>query len=167
MKIYKWLDEIKFAPTCPPSTGKIEIFETLDEPNDKGEVYVKVREINSQALINSAAKNTDLSIIIKKFLATGDNSLLEKSQGVYMDTSKLPTDIISMNNYHKTIEDYFNKNSYLKAVYNNNFEEYFKDYTNGFESVSKKMSIYNEKVIKDLEKSKNENIVKEKENEIK
>lgn len=167
MKIFKQNDVMTFKATCPKSTGIVEIFETLDKPNEKGQVYVKVRDVNQQALINSAAKNTDLSIIIKKFLATGDEAILNKNQGVYLDASKIPSNVIEMNNYSKNVENYFHKNEYLKAVYAGDFEAYFKDYTSGLDSVSKKMKVYNDNHLAKLKEMSEKENKKEKENEIK
>lgn len=162
IKVIKFYDSIKFKPNKSGS-GMCDIYETVETEN--GLIYKKTNTFNRQAIMNSEAKNCDISILYKR-LIKGDTSVLNTREGVYLNTENAPKDIIEMNNYSKYIEKYFNENKLLQSVYNGDFQAYFKDYQNGLKCVKEKIDSYSLNMINAMsEKKDNEKKVEVKENE--
>lgn len=161
VKVIKFYDELKFKPNKVGSSMCL-IYETVE--TDEGAVYKKTNTFNRQAIMNSEAKNCDINVLYKR-LIKGDKTVLETREGVYLDTSNAPKDIIEMNNYSKYIESYFNSNKLLKEVYNNDFNAYMIDYQKGLPFVKNKIDEYTVNLVDSIKKSeKVKSEVKENEN---
>lgn len=82
--------------------------------------YVKVGKINVQEQIQSFADEVDLYKILEQFAATGDDSLLNRNVGFYIDSSDIPTNFNDFQAYLTKNEDslkYFSKDV-QKAILN-------------------------------------------------
>lgn len=169
VKVISFYDEVKFKPNRK-SFDIVDIFETIE--NEKGQfVYKKTKSVNRQAIMDSQAKNTDIMCLYKR-LIKGDSSILNAREGVYLNMVNAPKDIYEMSNYSKYVEKIFNENELLKKVYKNNFNDYFKDYQKGVDTIKEKLDYYtlgviNSMKIKNAAKQNEKQKVEVKENETK
>lgn len=148
VKVISFYDKVELKPNKVGS-GMCSVYETIE--TDNGFIYKKTNEINRQAIIDSEAENCDISILYKRLLK-GDTSILNTREGVFLDATNIPKDVMEMNNYSKFIEKYFNESELLKAVYNSDYKAYFADYQKGINTIKSKIDAYSLSLINSLSK---------------
>lgn len=74
-----------------------DVFKARLDKNGKKVIEKKGTE-DLYAYIQSFADSCDINLILKKFVATNDATLLQKSQGAFLDLTEAPTDYFDMIN---------------------------------------------------------------------
>lgn len=90
-----------------PGSGIKNVYRVrLDKNGNR--VVEKKGEENRYSYIQSFADSCDINLILKKFTATGDESLLVKHAGAYLDLTEMPTDYFDMVNKLNQAREEFN-----------------------------------------------------------
>lgn len=143
--------------TIPAPTGDgFEYYDDIFTDPDTGEVKTKLFRVNVYEMIQAASKTCDMNYIIA-CLKKGDTSVLEESQGMFIDATQLPQDLNEAIELKEKALALFENNEDLKAIYKDS-ESYEKDLFAGVDIVSK---VYQYRI------SKIEALKKEKTTEIK
>lgn len=124
--------------------------------NDEGkeEFYISGKT-NIYEKIQAFAEDVKIENIIAKVTATGDMSILQKVQGIYADTTEIPTNLFEAQQKIKEAEDVFNQlPTTVKEKYGNNFNVYLKDF--GSETWAKNMGLIQEPTETPVETEKGE-----------
>lgn len=153
MKIYNYFMRRKGEP-APTGDG----FEYVNEEftdEKTGEIFIKVNKIPVYEMIQAARETTDMTYILAQ-LAKGDTTVLERTHGVYLDSTELPQSLEEALAFNEKIDNVYNSNDILKDIYKNK-EDYKKALLNGEDIISKVNDYHNQKIF----------ALKNKQNEIK
>lgn len=101
-----------------PSGDGYEYINDLFIDEDTGEEKVKITRINIYEMIQAATKTCDMNFIIAQ-LKKGDLSVLESSNGVYIDSTALPHDLAEAQALKDTAIGLYETNNDLKELYKN------------------------------------------------
>lgn len=139
----------------PPSVGEYIDYEVTQKVKKTGdgeedyEVYDDIKEIktNIKKFVNSYAKDVGVENILKRIAQTGDVSLLNQKEAIFMDTTIIPDDP----------GEAFQKAEAVKAAY----EKIDKDLTSG-KTIDEFVKGLNEQTLDDYINKKVEAIIAKK-----
>lgn len=97
----------KSEPSNPGDDFLPQFIETIDK-NGKT-ILKKTGDRNIKEEIQEAAKGTDIYAIIDKYLATGDETLLNMRKGFFGDFTKIPNNPVDIHNMIVQAENVFNQ----------------------------------------------------------
>lgn len=144
-----------------PSGDGFEYYDDVFTDPDTGEVKTKLARVNVYAMIQAASKTCDMNYIIA-CLKKGDTSVLEESQGMFIDATEMPQDLGEAIELSEKAKSLYESNEDLKAIYKSS-DEYEKALFGGEDVVSKVMKYRIDK-IESLKKSA---VIEEKKEEVK
>lgn len=93
-KFYSSFDPVKPVPSCP---GNIEedVFERVYDANGGSHLEV-VGKRNIPDSINAFKDECDIYTILSRYSQTGDISILDRKEGVYLDATGFPRSLAEM-----------------------------------------------------------------------
>lgn len=107
-----------------PGSAIVKKFSSRLDKDGNVEVY-EDGEKDLYAYIQSFAEMTDINNVIARYAATGDESILNKNPGAYLDLSNLPDNFIDMINEFRKAENLFNDlDPEIKEKFDNNVNRF-------------------------------------------
>lgn len=143
------------SPVIPTSSGSRIKEKFKRQVDDHGNYFlVKVGQEDRYEYTQSFSRETDINYIMKRY-AMGDTAILQQRQGVYMDVSGFPQDLLtSLTTIHKAQDIYKNMPGVMRDAVGT-FEDLLSGFADkaAFEALNQRMlnAIKQKEVIKDAD----------------
>lgn len=143
------------SPVIPTSSGSRIKEKFKRQVDDHGNYFlVKVGQEDRYEYTQSFARECDINYIMKRY-AMGDTDILQQRQGVYMDVSGFPQDLLtSLTAIHKAQDIYKNMPGVMRDAVGS-FEDLLSGFADkaAFEALNQRMlnAIKQKEVIKDAD----------------